>query len=489
MVDEIISPAGWRNIEKISPSIIMAAGVGGAGSNAVNHMFELGIAEVSFMVCNTDRQALIDSPVPIKVSLGEGLGAGNRPEKAREAALERVEEIKSILREEQIKMIFVTAGMGGGTGTGAGPVIAKAAKDMGILTVGIVTLPFEKEGPIRNNQALEGLEQMRQSVDALLIIKNESIQEIYGKMKMKEAFGMANNILATGARAIAELITRPGLVNVDFADVRTVMSDSGIALMGSCRAGGEDRASQAALGALNSPLLNHNDIMGAKNILINITYGDEELTLDEAMDDIVSFVQGRAGNGANVIWGEGHDPSLGDMVEVTLVATGFNDASLETRPKSPESPESPDEQSAQGDRAGRWTPPAEPPTPQPRPGVIPGAQPGQAGQPGQGLSAQPGAQRPGTGAPQGPAQPQMQPPVPPQPQQTAPPRPAGTAQTPSGTNILKAEQGKPYPNIDELWNTPAYIRSRIVFSIRQAKGNTIKRDEQEPDAKTGSLFD
>lgn len=319
-VDKIID----FEIPKLSPSIIMVTGVGGGGSNAVNHMYELEIADVSFMVCNTDPQALRNSPVPVKVRLGQnGLGAGNNPEKGRQAALESLDEIVEIYKREGTKMVFITAGMGGGTGTGAAPVIAKAARELGILTVAIVTIPFKTEGPKRMKQAYQGIEELRDCVDSLLLINNENIQEIFGKLTLSEAFGKADDILATAAKGIAEVITRENTVNVDFADVQTVMSNSGVALMGSGRASGDDRAMTVANTALESPLLNHNDIAGAKNILINITSGDEEITLEETYM-ITEYIQERAGNNADIIWGAGKDDSLGSDIEVTIIATGFD---------------------------------------------------------------------------------------------------------------------------------------------------------------------
>ena len=322
-------------IPKLSPSIIMVTGVGGGGSNAVNHMFELEIADVSFMVCNTDPQALRNSPVPVTVRLGQnGLGAGNNPEKGRQAALESLDEIIEIYKREGTKMVFITAGMGGGTGTGAAPVIARAAKELGILTVAIVTLPFKTEGPKRMRQAQQGIEELRGCVDSLLLINNENIQEIFGKLTLTEAFGKADDILATAARGIAEVITRENTVNVDFADVQTVMSDSGVALMGSGRASGEDRAMKVANMALESPLLNHNDIAGAKNILINITSGDEEITLEETYM-ITEYIQERAGNNADIIWGAGKDDALGQDIEVTIIATGFDYAQMNMVSYSP----------------------------------------------------------------------------------------------------------------------------------------------------------
>lgn len=323
MVDEIIE----FGLEKVSPSIIMVAGVGGGGSNAVNHMFELGIAEVTFMVCNTDKQALYRSPVPIKVRLGEnlteGLGAGNNPERGRAAALESLDEITSIFKREGTKMVFITAGMGGGTGTGAAPIIAKAARELGILTVGIVTLPFKTEGKKRAEHAQKGINELRKSVDSLLVINNENIQEIYGKLTLTEAFGKADDILASAAKGIAEIITGDGIVNVDFADVKTVMSNSGVALMGSGRASGEDRAVKVAELSMSSPLLNHNYIDGATDILINIKYGSQEVTLDES-SLIRDYIQERAGNEANIIWGAGKNDALSEDLEVTIIATGFD---------------------------------------------------------------------------------------------------------------------------------------------------------------------
>ncbi|MDE5945148.1 MAG: cell division protein FtsZ [Rikenella sp.] len=308
--------------------IIRVWGVGGAGGNAVNHMFKLGIADVSFMVCNTDRQALGRSPIPTQVRLGEtlteGLGAGNRPERGRAAAEESIEEIKEIFREKHIRMVFVTAGMGGGTGTGAAPVIAKAAKEMGILTVAIVTIPFKTEGPRRIMQALEGIEEIRHNVDSLLVVNNENINEIYGDLTLSEAFGKADDILASAAKSIADIITQENHINVDFADVQTVMRDSGIALMGSACGSGENRALEVAEAAMNSPLLNHRDIAGAKNVLLTITSGNKEVKMTETRA-ITQFVQDRTGLGlgTDLIWGAGIDKSLGDDIRITIVATGF----------------------------------------------------------------------------------------------------------------------------------------------------------------------
>ena len=317
------------DIAPVSSSIIMVVGVGGGGSNAVNHMFKLGITDVSFMVCNTDRQALERSPIPTKIRLGEtlteGLGAGNKPERGRAAAEESLEEIKEVFREKNIKMVFVTAGMGGGTGTGAAPVIAKAAKEMGILTVAIVTIPFKTEGRRRIMQAIEGIEEIRHNVDSLLVVNNENIHEIYGELTLSEAFGKADDILATAAKSIAEIITQEYRVNVDFADVQTVMKDSGIALMGSARGSGDNRALEVAEAAMSSPLLNHKDISGAKNVLLNITSGSREVTLTETYQ-ITQFMQERTGNdnSTDLIWGAGTDESLGDDIRITVIATGFD---------------------------------------------------------------------------------------------------------------------------------------------------------------------
>ncbi|MGE5395405.1 MAG: cell division protein FtsZ [Candidatus Saccharibacteria bacterium] len=311
-------------------SIIKVIGVGGGGGNAVNHMYYQGIRDVDFMVCNTDSQALLNSPVPFKVQLGasltEGRGAGNKPETGREAAIENIEDVKSILGSGT-KMVFITAGMGGGTGTGGAPVIAQAARELGILTVGIVTIPFRNEGRRRIKQAVEGIAAMETHVDSLLVINNERIREMYGDFKISDAFAKADNILATAAKGIAEIITVPGYINVDFADVETVMRNSGVALMGTGVASGPNRAITAVEEALNSPLLNNNDILGARNILLNITSGLEEITMDE-IGEITDFIQEKAGNSADLIWGNGVDEALGDKISVTIIATGFSTSSI-----------------------------------------------------------------------------------------------------------------------------------------------------------------
>ncbi len=313
------------NLPKNSGAAIKVIGVGGGGGNAINHMFKQGIRDVDFVICNTDSQALEASPVPIKVQLGslltEGRGAGNRPEVGRDAALENIDDVKQALANNT-KMAFVTAGMGGGTGTGGAPVIAETCQALGYLTVGIVTIPFRNEGKRRINQAIEGITELKNHVDALLVINNERIREMYGDFGISEAFSKADNILAIAAKGIAEIITVPGYINVDFADVETVMRKSGLALMGTGIASGKDRAEEAVGKALNSPLLNNNDIRGAKNILLNITSGELEVTMDE-VGKITDYLQNKAGFEADVIWGNGRDDSLGEEISVTLIATGF----------------------------------------------------------------------------------------------------------------------------------------------------------------------
>jgi len=326
------------DLPKDTNSIIKVIGVGGGGSNAVNHMYGQGIVGVDFIVCNTDRQALDISPVPYKIQLGpsltEGRGAGAIPEIGKNAAIENIDEIRNLLGN-QTKMVFVTAGMGGGTGTGAAPVIAQVAKELGILTVGIVTVPFSFEGRKRRQQAEEGLERLRQSVDTLLVINNERLREISGNLTLGNAFSMADDVLATAAKGIAEVISVTGAINVDFNDVNTVMKDSGVAIMGSATAEGEDRAMLAVKEALLSPLLNDNDISGAQYVLLNITYGDKEVLMDE-ITTITDFIQDEAGSTADVIWGHGYDASLGDKISVTLIATGFQSNPITGFERAPE---------------------------------------------------------------------------------------------------------------------------------------------------------
>ncbi|MCX8080742.1 MAG: cell division protein FtsZ [Bacteroidia bacterium] len=306
-------------------SIIKVMGVGGGGSNAVNHMYRLGIKGVDFYVCNTDVQALNESPVPNKIHLGKiktkGLGAGSIPEVGRDSALESIDEIRKVL-SENTEMVFITAGMGGGTGTGAAPVIASVARELGILTVGIVTMPFTFEGKRRRMYAEKGLEEMKKSVDTLLVINNDKLRELYGSLKMREAFAHADNVLTNAAKSIAELISTHLHINLDLNDVRTVMKDSGLALMGTAVASGENRALKAVQMALASPLLNDNDIVGARHVLLNIMAGSDDIEMDE-FDEITQYVNEASGNSAEVIFGYGTDTSLGDTVSVTIIATGF----------------------------------------------------------------------------------------------------------------------------------------------------------------------
>lgn len=323
------------DLPKDFSSIIKVIGVGGGGSNAVNHMYNQGIKGVDFIVCNTDKQALDISPVPIKIQLGasltEGLGAGAIPEIGKNAAIENIEEIRDIL-STNTKMVFVTAGMGGGTGTGAAPVIAQIAKEMGILTVGIVTVPFNFEGRKRRQQAEEGLESIRNIVDTLLVINNERLREISGNLTLTNAFAQADDILTTAAKGIAEIISVTGNINVDYKDVNTVMKDSGVAIMGSAVAEGDNRAIRAVQDALNSPLLNDNNIRGAKHVLLNITYDAIEVTMDE-ISAVTDFIQDEAGSTADVIFGYGHGEGLGNGLSVTIIATGFNSTGFEPAPE------------------------------------------------------------------------------------------------------------------------------------------------------------
>ena len=310
---------------KEKSSIIKVIGVGGGGGNAVNHMYRQGITGVDFIICNTDAQALEVSPIPNKVQLGasltEGMGAGSVPEVGKNSAIENIDDIKRMLGNNT-KMLFITAGMGGGTGTGASPIIAKAAKEMDILTVGIITMPFSFEGKRRKTQAEEGLEEFKKYVDSYLVISNDRLREIFGNLTLGSAFAQADNILTTAAKGMAEIITIPGYINVDFKDVRTVMKESGVAIMGSYAAEGENRALRAVEGALASPLLKDNEIEGARFILLNISSGDKEVTMDE-VNIITDFIQQEAGLAADLIWGNCADDGLGEKISVTIIATGF----------------------------------------------------------------------------------------------------------------------------------------------------------------------
>lgn len=310
---------------KEKSSIIKVIGVGGGGGNAVNHMYRQGISGVDFIICNTDAQALESSPIPNKVQLGasltEGMGAGSIPEVGKNSAIENIEDIKHMLGVNT-KMLFITAGMGGGTGTGASPIIAKAARELDILTVGIVTTPFSFEGKRRKLQAEEGLEELKKYVDSYLVISNDRLRDIFGNLTLGSAFAQADNILTTAAKGIAEIITIPGYINVDFKDVRTVMKESGVAIMGSYSAEGDNRALRAVEGALASPLLKDNEIEGASYILLNISSGTKEVTMDE-VSIITDYIQQEAGLSADLIWGNCTDESLADKLSVTIIATGF----------------------------------------------------------------------------------------------------------------------------------------------------------------------
>jgi cell division protein FtsZ len=314
------------DLPKNQSNVIKVIGVGGGGSNAINHMFKQGIKGVDFVICNTDSQALENSPVPIKIQLGlsltEGLGAGANPEVGKDAAIESMEEIKTML-STNTKMIFITAGMGGGTGTGAAPIIAKMAKELDVLTVGIVTIPFQFEGKMRNDQAQLGVENLRKNVDSLIVINNNKLREVYGNLGFKAGFSKADEVLATASRGIAEVITHHYTQNIDLRDARTVLANSGTAIMGSATAVGSNRAHDAITKALDSPLLNDNKISGAKNVLLLIVSGSEEITIDE-IGEISDHIQNEAGHGANIIMGVGEDESLESAIAVTVIATGFN---------------------------------------------------------------------------------------------------------------------------------------------------------------------
>jgi len=328
---------------KEQSAIIKVIGVGGGGGNAVNHMYKQGISGVDFIVCNTDAQALELSPIPNKVQLGasltEGMGAGADPYVGENSAIESIEDIKRMLGSNT-KMLFITAGMGGGTGTGASPVLAKAAKELGILTVAIVTTPFAFEGKRRRMQAEEGLNELKKYVDSYLVISNDRLRDIFGNLTMTAAFAKADDILTTAAKGIAEIITIPGYVNVDFKDVRTVMNDSGVAIMGNALAEGEDRALRAVQGALASPLLKDNEIEGARYILLNITSGKQEVTMDE-VTVITDYIQEQAGLSADLIWGNCIDETLESELSVTIIATGFQTAEERKKEKENERVEIP----------------------------------------------------------------------------------------------------------------------------------------------------
>jgi cell division protein FtsZ len=322
-------------------SIIKVLGIGGGGNNAVNHMFEKGIRDVNFVLCNTDHQALSKSPVPVKVQIGEALtegrGAGSQPEIGRKAAIENIKDVMEAL-SGNTKMVFITTGMGGGTGTGATPVIAKACREAGLLTIAVVTIPFKSEGKVRIKQAIDGVNELKDYVDSLLVINNEKLREIYGNQPVSTAFAKADDVLTTAVKGIAEIITVTGYINVDFADVETVMKDSGVAIMGMGLAAGENRAIRAIENALASPLLNSNDITGAKSILINITTGngEHELTMDE-LGEITDYIYEAASNDALIIRGLSRDDTLKEDISVTVIATGFEANSI-FQPYKPKAP-------------------------------------------------------------------------------------------------------------------------------------------------------
>ena len=315
------------DLPKNKSNVMKVMGIGGGGSNAVNYMYSQGIKGVDFIVCNTDSQALEESPVPNKVQLGvnltEGLGAGANPEIGKLAALESYEELKNLL-ETQTKMLFITAGMGGGTGTGAAPIIAEMAKEFDILTVGIVTIPFNFEGKNRELQAIKGLEKLKRSVDSLIIINNNKLREVYGNLGFKEGFSKADEVLSTAAKGVAQVITHHYTQNIDLKDAKTVLSNSGTAIMGSSVASGSNRANEAVVKALDSPLLNDNKIEGSKNVLLLIISGSDEITIDE-IGEINEHIQNETGNNANIIMGVGEDLELGNNISVTVIATGFGD--------------------------------------------------------------------------------------------------------------------------------------------------------------------
>ena len=322
MIDEILN----FGIEQANSSIIKVIGVGGGGCNAVKHMFDEGIAGVDFVICNTDAQAMQNNPVPIRIQLGvtltEGRGAGNLPEQGEQAAIENLDDIRNVL-EGTTKMVFITAGMGGGTGTGAAPVIAQLARDLGILTIAVVTLPSPAEGKRRYDQARAGIDKLKDHVDSMLVISNEKLHKIYGNLPASVAFKKADNIITTAVKGVAEIITLHGNINIDFADVCTVMAGSEVFIMGTGFATGEGRAMKSVQQALESPLLDSSSIKGTKDILLNMISGTQEITMGE-IGEIIDYLQEAAGQDATIIWGNGIDLRLGDQISVTIIATGFD---------------------------------------------------------------------------------------------------------------------------------------------------------------------
>jgi cell division protein FtsZ len=322
MIDELFN----FGLEHANSSIIKVIGVGGGGCNAVKNMFEEGIEGVDFMVCNTDAQAMQNNPVPVRIQLGVtltgGRGAGNLPEQGEQAAIENLDDIREVL-EGTTKMVFITAGMGGGTGTGAAPVIARLARELDILTIAVVTIPSRSEGKRRFDQALEGVEKLREHVDSMLVVSNEKLHKIYGNLPASQAFKKADNIITTAVKGVAEIITLHGNINIDFADVSTVMSGSEVFIMGTGLADGPNRAMSAVRQALESPLLDSSSIRGTKDILLNIISGTDEITMSE-IGEIIDYLQDEAGQDATIIWGNGADPKLGEQISVTIIATGFD---------------------------------------------------------------------------------------------------------------------------------------------------------------------
>ena len=434
-----------------SGSIITVVGVGGAGGNAVNHMWDLGIKGVDFLVCNTDQQALDKSPVELKIRLGsEGLGAGNDPENGRKAAVESIDEVRRRFEESGTRMLFITAGMGGGTGTGASPVIAKLAHEMGLLTVAIVTSPLAVEGRTRYEQAFRGIEELRKNVDSLLVINNENILEMYGRLSLRQAFGKADDILASAAKGIAEIITvESDLVNVDFADVSKVMRDSGRAHMAVATAEGDNRAEAAAEASLHSPLLDHNLISGAKNILLNISVSDTDALMYEEVVQILEYIQAHASvqdetgavHNANIIWGTSEKPQLGNAIELVVVATGF--------------------ESDPGDKAMPVIPPIPPVVA--RPAAAPAPAP----------EAKPAASVRGTSPLERPVPPRQVPPE----------------------QVMLGEKSTRYDNIAALLEKPAYQtrNSKFIVEMPSVRKEVLKGDSAatpaEKQEKNGSLFE
>ncbi len=464
-------------LDEVTRSIIMVAGVGGAGGNALNHMIDLGINDVTFMACNTDAQALEDSRASIKVQLGSGLGAGNDPEKGSQAAKESIDDIINVLRTEGTRMIFITAGMGGGTGTGASPIIARAARELDILTVAIVTTPFSNEGTLRTEQARGGIDELKQYTDSLLVLSNDSIEQLYPDLPYDEGFWRADDVLATAVKGIAEIITGHGTVNVDFADINTVMRGSGRAFMGSGRADGDNRAMDAVEASVTSLLLNHRDIKGAKNILLNISYGDKPVTQREA-GSIRNSLQESTGWTANLIWGTAHKPSLGGELELTIVATGFpgnaddvvsipapalRSSYAESDVESASSGYGPATAGSGGTVYGSGTRYV------PAPDIVRPSAEGHAYK--QAATATP---TPATTQAPPPPAPRSTPVVPPQ----------------SGTVSWKGTDR--YTNIDHAVNTPAWVRRKASLadiSATRPAGRTALEKETQPEAATGSLFE